>query len=71
MTRLFNFVGPAFRSLAGGVNFIADAADKNPKTNATLTSFVALLGGSFGVSPETMNSIGAGLIRLGGLLGGG
>lgn len=70
MTRLFNFVGPAFRALAGGANFIASAADKNPKTNATLTSFIALAVGSFGIPPEALSSVGAVMVSLGRLLGG-
>ena len=70
MTRLFTFVTPLLRAFGGGANFLADAADKNPKTNATLTSFIALVAGSFGISPETMTSIGSVLVNLGNMLGG-
>ena len=63
MTRFFKFVGPMLR-------YVADAADKNPKTNTGISSLIVVALGALGLSPENLAGIGGTLIKLGKMMGG-
>ncbi len=69
MTKLFSFIGPALRTMGGGLGFLADSHEKNPKTGAALSTILVAGAGMWGVSPETMATIGGIVVKLGEMMG--
>ena len=61
------FVGPALRLLNKGVNFLADKSDLNPKTSG-IAALVGAGAGWAGLRPQDVDTLGAALVKLGGLV---
>ena len=69
MGAMLSFVPGVLRMFGGGLGFLADKSDKNPKSAAGLSVVGGLLT-LFGVSPSSLHAVGGVMVTMGEMLKG-
>ena len=69
MGAMLSFVPGVLHRLVGGLSFLANKSDESPKSAAGLSVVGGLLT-LFGVSPESLHSVGGVMVSLGEMLKG-